>query len=273
MPERTAGDWPQTEEVIGRLRHWLNETRDEAALRGETDETDEAGDFDDASGEAVGLYQLVEQMTALRHEVKLLTKASRGGEERHEATLLAMQAAIEQFRSVNSGDSQAADQIARPLVEGLADLDESLLRGRRAIESSRRKMLEDAGRQLQRARGQFEQLYQSQPWWRRALCRPWHAAALDIHSDRALDSLRAVFDSLLEGYDLIQSRLQRTLDEQQIIRMQCVGRQVDPHCMTVVEAVSDASQPPGLVVAELRCGYYWNTKVLRFAEVQAIGER
>lgn len=270
MEDHAFDGWPETEQVIGRFRHWLNEARDEAHALGEVDDGDESGA---ASGEAVGLYQLVEQMTALRHEVKLLTKAARGGEERNEATLLSMQAAIEQFHSATSDESQAADRAARPLVEGLADLDESLLRGRQAIESSRRRMLKDAGEHLQQARGQFEQLYRSQPWWRRALCRPWHAAAMDIHSDQSLDSLRTVFDSLIEGYGLIQSRLQRTLDEQQIIRMECVGRQVDPNCMTVVEAINDPSQPPGMVVAEFRRGYYWETKVLRFAEVQAVGER
>ena len=94
-----------------------------------------------------------------------------------------------------------------------------------------------------------------------------------MHAGHRLDNLRAVFDALSEGYDLIQARLQRTMDEQAIIRMQCVGRLVDPHSMTVVESVRDPGRPPGLVIEEMKLGYYWKTKVFRFAEVKAVGER
>ena len=260
-------NWPDTELVVSRFRRWLDETRSETEMLG-----DEAV-ADEAPLEHVGLYQLVEHLTSLRHEVKLLTKASRGGEERTEATLLSMQAAIEQFRSVKATESEAAEQAARPLVEGLADLDESLRRGRRAIENARRLMLEEADLNLSEARERFEQLYRSQAWWRRLLCRPWHAAINDIYGEHRLDTGRNVFDALLEGYDLIQTRLQRSMDEQSIIRMQCVGRIVDPNSMTVVETISDPGRPPALVIEEVRTGYYWRTKVFRFAEVKAVGER
>jgi molecular chaperone GrpE (heat shock protein) len=43
--------------------------------------------------------------------------------------------------------------------------------------------------------------------------------------------------------------------------------------MTVVEVVDDPLHPPGLVVDELRPGYYWKDKVLRFAEVRAVQGR
>jgi molecular chaperone GrpE len=47
----------------------------------------------------------------------------------------------------------------------------------------------------------------------------------------------------------------------------------DPHCMTVVEVVSDPSRRPGTVVEEVRPGYHWDGTVFRFAEVKAVGER
>lgn len=260
-------DWPETEAVVSKFRRWLDETRTE---------TEQLSEDADASGEEhehVGLYQLVEHLTSLRHEIKLLTKAARGGEERTEATLLSMQAAIEQFRSLKASESETAEQAARPLVEGLADLDESLRRGRRAIETARRRMLEEADAGLSTARERFEELYRSQPWWRRALCRPWHAAIKDVYAPHNLDGARKTFDAMLEGFDLIQGRLERTMDAQAIIRMQCTGCMVDPNSMTVVETVSDPGRPPGLVIEEVRTGYFWKTKVLRFAEVKAVGER
>jgi molecular chaperone GrpE len=260
-----ANDWPATEQILDRFRNWLDETRTEVELL-----TEDGGDQTET--QAVGLYQLVEQLTALRHEVKLLTKSIRGGEERGEATLLSMQAAIEQFQSVCGDDLRAPNRSARPWVEAIVDLDEALQRGRRAMENARHLMRGQADKQLTEARERLEQLYRAQPWWRRALCRPWHEALQEIYSGSTTSSQRPLFDSLLEGYDLIQARLQRTLDEHAIIRMQCVGRQVDPHSMTVIETLSDPSRPPGLVVEEIRTGYYWKTKVLRFAEVKAVGE-
>lgn len=264
-------DWPDTEQLLDRFRHWLDETRAEAESA-EVGSRDGEGPGEPLAAEPVGLYQQVEQIAALRHEVKLLTKASRGSEERHEATLLAMQAAIEQFRSVEFGEGEAAQAAARPLVEGLADLDESLQRGRRVIENARRQWLEETSGELAAARDRFEALYRAQAWWRRALCRPWHAALKDIYAPRAADAQRGVFDALLEGYDLIQKRLARVLDQHEIIRMQCIGRQVDPNSMTVLETVRDPARPAGLVVEEVRLGYYWKTEILRFAEVKAIGK-
>ena len=43
--------------------------------------------------------------------------------------------------------------------------------------------------------------------------------------------------------------------------------------MTVVEVVRDPSRRPGTVVEEVRPGYCWDGRVLRFAEVKAVGER
>ena len=117
----------------------------------------------------------------------------------------------------------------------------------------------------------MEQLYRAQPWWRRVLCRPWHEAIKDVYGDRTLENQHRIFASFLEGYDLIQSRIRRTFTEQSILRIECVGRQVDPNSMTVVETVSDAGQPVGQVVEELRAGYYWQSKVFRFAEVKVVG--
>jgi molecular chaperone GrpE len=60
------------------------------------------------------------------------------------------------------------------------------------------------------------------------------------------------------------------MDKEGILRIRCLGQPVDPTCMTVVEVVDDPTRPPGLVVDEVRTGYYWKSKVFRFAEVRAV---
>ncbi len=268
--ERHFDKWPDTESVVSRLRHWLDETRSET--EGIIDDVDS----NEPPFEKVGLFQVQECLTSLRHEVKLLTKASRRGEERAESTLLSMQAAIEQFGAIEATEQAAAKQAVRPLVEGLIDLDESLCRGRQAIEAARRRLFGETRADLDDALQQFEKLYKAQPWWRRVMCGPWHAAVKDAYTNRGMGGMGnagTLFDAMLEGYDLIQSRLQRKFEEQSILRMQCVGHLVDPNSMTVVESISDLARPPGLVVEEVRTGYYWETKVFRFAEVKAVGAR
>lgn len=257
--------WPDGEHLMRRLRQWFDDTRSEVECVG-----DETADEDTSAAPEVGLYQLTEQLTALRHEVKLLTKASRGGEERTEAVLVSLNAAIEQFRSVESQESDAAQKASRPLVEALIDLDESLVRGQRVIQTARQRILQDSHEELKNRCQRLDSLYATQPWWRRALCRPWHQATKDIYAGGSLDTQRKIFDALIEGYDLIHSRLRRTLNEERIMRMECVGKSFDPHRMSVVETIRDLGQSPGMVIEEVRPGYTWQGKVVRFAEVKVV---
>ena len=74
----------------------------------------------------------------------------------------------------------------------------------------------------------------------------------------------------LEGYRLIQKRLRRALASEQVGHIPCEGKPVDPELMTVIEVVDEPHDRPGTVVKELRRGYTWRGRVIRFAEVQAV---
>ena len=75
-------------------------------------------------------------------------------------------------------------------------------------------------------------------------------------------------DALLEGYGLIQARLRRAMDTEQILRIACIGQPIDPERMTVIEVVDSDEFAAGFVVDEVRRGYTWRDRVLRFAEVR-----
>jgi molecular chaperone GrpE len=254
------------EAVLGRFRQWLEETRREAeSLPGDAEVSAEPSD-----ARPVGLLQLVEEFTALRHEVKLQTKSSRGVAERTEQALAVMQQAMELFRSVEAKEKEAGQQAAKPLVESLIELDEALGRGRTVIDTARRRLLEDLTGQVQE---QLDGLLLRLPAWRRWLCRSWCRRTKEILVQRVALTYRDIFDSLIEGYDLILGRLQRAMKKAELYRIECVGRQADPNLMTVVEVVDDPLRPPGLVVDQIRPGYYWKDKVIRFAEVRAVQGR
>src|SRR4051812_35485514 len=94
-------DGENNEQLLERFRNWLEETRREAALVDAAQEV-----MPRAPG--VGLDRLVEEFTALRHELKLQTRSSRTLEERLEASLTLLGEAAETFRSAAARDSSAS---------------------------------------------------------------------------------------------------------------------------------------------------------------------
>ena len=175
--------------------------------------------------------------------------------------------AADAFRAVEAKETEAGRRAARPVVESLMELDEALRRGQAVIETARRRAWKSSPAT---SAGNSTNLLLRLPFWRRWLCRKWcrKAAGEIIRRTALLD--RDFFDSLAEGYQLILGRLSRAMKQADLYRMECVGKLSDPNLMTVVEVVDDPLRPPGLVVDEVRPGYYWQGKVLRFAEVRAV---
>ena len=214
-----------------------------------------------------GIIDLVEEFTALRHELKLQTKSGRGLSEQTETVLRRLAAGDRTvpIRRAQGGTGGMGRRQGAAL--GLADLDEALDRGRRVKSTgpegrsriSPRKSLEAA---LERAS-------------RQPVVDPPPTASLVPH-ERLIEIVRrdgasrhGLFDSFLEGFGLIQKRLHRLMAAEQIEQIPCEGRAVDPELMTVIEVVDSHRQPAGTVTKELRRGYTWSGRVFRFAEVQA----
>jgi len=254
---------PHDEEaLLAQFRLWLRETRAEAEALGAATPSH---DGDEGEPE-VGLYRLVEEFTALRHEVKLQTKSTRGLQEQTEALLPALRQAIDQFRAVEPREAQAAWKAGRPLAEALADLDVALDRGRDELEKGGRYLIEEPSEAVAAALGE---LFARQSWLRRRRVARYHEQVGEVLRRHGPESRRALYDALLEGYGLIQSRLRRAMAAEQLRRIDCVGQPVDPERMNVVEVVDDDQRPPGVVIDEIRRGYTWQGRVLRYAEVRA----
>ena len=231
---------PDVEAILSRFRQWLGEARAEADWLGDDPSAPVA------DGPEVGLFRLAEEFTALRQEVKLQTKSARGLQDEAEALLPALRQAIDQFRSVAPREDQAAHAAARPLAEALADLDEALDRGRSGLEKAAA-----GGTSLSRSTP-------PRPDSTAAVSAPVLAppplapaattnrpAPSSPERDRS-SAPSGLFDApSLEGYGLIQARLRRALDAEQIRRIDCVGLPVDPDRMTVIDVVDAPDLRPG----------------------------
>ncbi len=257
-------DSDRVEAILDRFRQWLTTAFVEAEDQRRFGHTpvNEAP----APREDFGIIDLVEEFTALRQELKLQTKSGRSLVDQTETAVSALRQAIEQFRAVETKLSQAAGSAGKSLAEALADLDEALDRGHREIDRARTRIAIEPIRELERA---LNELHSQRSWIRRRLLRPYHNEVLEIvgRAGLARDDL---FDSLLEGYGLIQKRLRRVMTAEQIQRIECEGATVNPELMNVIDVVDDSQYRPGTVVKELRRGYTWKGRVIRYAEVQAV---
>jgi len=266
------------EQLLDRLRQWLSQTRAEAeALApGEAARENGAADLNadgqnaagqNVAGQNVGIYRLVEEFTALRQEVKLQTRSARGLDEQTQTLLSALQQALDSLRSIEPKEQEAAWTAARPLAIALAELDEALDRGRLQIERAGPRLLDVGAAELLAELDEFEA---AQSWWRRRLRGKSYRRLRSLVAQR-LDSQerRDLFDALLEGYGLIQQRLSRALAAEGIGRIPTTGQAVDPEQMIVVEVADAPGAPAGVVIDEIRRGYAWNGRVLRYAEVRA----
>jgi molecular chaperone GrpE len=257
-------DRDDVEAILDRFRQWLDAAHASAGEQG----TLAPGTLSEQEAPArdFGIIDLVEEFTALRQEVKLQTKSGRGLLEQTETTLAALRQAIEQFRSVEPKEAQAVWKAGKALAEALADLDEAIERGHREIERARHLIAELSIRALEDA---LNDLHRRRSWIRRRLLRAYHGEVMDVvRRDSA--TRHELFDSLQEGYSLIQKRLRRAMASEQVERIPCDGNAVDPELMTVLEVVELPDQEPGTVVKELRRGYTWRGRVIRYAEVQAV---
>lgn len=254
------------ERVLSRFRDWLDESHTEAD---QLASAESATGFQPAELQTVGLYHVIEEFTALRQELKLETKSARQLKDQIVDMLGSMQQAIEKFDTVNAKDDEAIHSSGKPLAEAISAIDEALDRGKSAIEDARKKVVSESVRKL---RESLDVLYRAEPWWRRWACRRYYRRIQDLWFVQAETLNRKVFDSLVEGYGLIQCRLDRAMSELHIQRIPCAGQIFDPRSMTVIEVVDDPDRQPGFVVAEIRRGYLWRGRVLRFAEVRAVAQ-
>ncbi len=62
--------------------------------------------------------------------------------------------------------------------------------------------------------------------------------------------------------------MQRALDQHGLERIACVGAPFDPESMEVAEVVRDPERGATEVIDEVRPGYRWRGRLLRYAQVR-----
>jgi molecular chaperone GrpE len=250
--------------ILADFRAWLEALRD-------------APDADTSQApEPVDLHTLAAQFTALRHEVNLQTRATRAATEQTAETLRR----LDQPRP-------EADAPARPLVLALVDVADALAVALRQVERARNttdEFLADVSgsESLPGPPGVappsrfLARLFGAGASWD-AFASKWIQYSIEVESafDRraekwktVLDRLRPILAGVADGYALSLNRVERVLPQFGVEPIDCAGELFDPETMEVLEVVDAPGQPTGTVVEEVRRGYRWGGKRLRFAQVK-----
>jgi len=264
----------------------------------------EAGDAPDVAVPRSDLHTLLAAMTALRQEVNLQTRSARRDREQASETLDALSSAVDQL-SRAAEEEDPSPEVDAVHVDVLLELHDALSRAERQasqVIASTVATLDDW-----RTRHESEPEIDAEPEdegseaipaatsstfgrlrkWLGGTAKPAvepstvaheptdDAATADAdvlvwieisaESGRMADRLAG----LVTGYRLSLQRLERILSTCGIEPIPCLGQAVDPELMEVVQIVSDATKPPGMVTDAVRCGYRRYGQVYRFAQVVA----
>jgi len=96
-----------------------------------------------------------------------------------------------------------------------------------------------------------------------------------------MDSFERVFTAIHKKQDLVDKQmkkwianfrtihrmLKQMLSDQGVSRIENLDKGFDPHWHKVFETVTDASEPDGTIVEEVKGGYVWHGAILRKSEV------
>ena len=208
-------------------------------------------------GAEVDLFTLIGQFTALRHEVNMQTKAARTAVEQN----------AEVLKQLTEPQPAEDDEQLRPVVKAVIDIADALTLSLRQMEKFRDSVepvldeLASGGRQsavVNPSPGFFARLFGAKPI----------PVPPMPDTGPAVEKLRQLAAAAADGYALSLRRVERLLPTLELEPVLCTGDEFDPELMEVVEVVGDSGEDAGTVIEDVRPGYLWRGKLLRFAQVK-----
>ena len=181
-------------------------------------------------GETSDLYSLFVELAGLRTEVRTESRLVKD--------------ALDQFRAVFDR-----------LEKDHAILEREVERARSETRDQARTLLRPLLLDLLDLRDRLEAGAKEPKYQRR-----WRLFGFGRRADPELEAWR-------EGQAMTLRRLDRLLEDRQVVPLVLAGRPFDPRVGRVVSTVVDASHDAGVVVEVVRAGFSWNGELLRPAEV------
>jgi molecular chaperone GrpE len=254
------------EAILADFRAWLTDLSGGA---NEVDFTCSRG-----SPEAVDLFTLVGQFTALRHEINMQTRAARAAVEQNAEVLCQLTASANEPEAVSEVEND--DESLRPVAKAIIDVVDALALSLRQMEKGRdsaEALLADLIEPMEPAKvtlpgttrpGFLARLFGTRPVPQPSSSDPESGQQVA----QVVDKLRQILAAAADGYAMSLRRVERILPTLELEPLSCTGEDFDPELMEVVEVVGDTGLPSGTVVEDVRPGYLWRGKLFRFAQVK-----
>jgi len=207
-----------------------------------------------------GAVDIVEAFTAMRHEWRGQSKESRAVADQIQAALTSIQSLETTLRADLA--SQRHDNVleAKPLALLLVETDHQLARAVSAIASWE---INQREREAARTRAWKESVEGMN-----AVAR-WFARPLLTQVKNAMASQDPAMENpASEGLKMVLARLQRTMLDHGLERLDVQGLPFDPETMRAIGTVTSTEHPAGYVAEQLSPAYRWHGKILRFADVR-----
>jgi molecular chaperone GrpE len=272
---------PQIEAILNDFRTWLTQPVPPAA--------------DTPNEPAPDLHTLLGQMTALRQEVNLQTRATRTQQEQNAEALARLGEALDALRRREEAAEERAgrslDEQLRPVLKTLVDLHDALSLARREVQRVQDAMASALDALAATAPAPSEAQRGPAPprslWSRLFGRKPDPAEVLQLRDTvakqqeeiaelrsasssarSAAEKVRQILGSLVAGYTMGLQRVERALGQHGLEAIASLGESFDPETMEAVEVVSEPGRSATEVVEEVRRGYRWRDRVFRFAQVK-----
>jgi molecular chaperone GrpE len=247
------------ESVLHDFRDWLRQA-------GDTQD-----DSPSAEDEALDLNTLLREMTALKQEVNLQTRAGRAQLDQNAEAIKRLTEAIATLERQREELSMGGDEERlRPLLKTLVDVHDALALARREaarVQEILEPLLADAGESDVPEGAVSRRSFWSR--WRGRDNGTVTALRQAVARQRqAGERARQLIMSLVTGYTMSVQRVERALQQYGLEAMDCVGQPFDPERMEAVEVVQQSGRAGSEVIEEVRRGYLWRGKVFRFAQVR-----
>jgi molecular chaperone GrpE len=242
-------------------------------------------------GPGPDLFTLLEQLTALRQEVNLHTRAARAQQEQNAATLGQLTRALDAVQQVQItapapvSPNAAKDDPTRPLLQTLVELFDALAVAGREAQRVQDLLTPTLNEANQPAEDDFPELPDVPAPSRLARwlgarapdlsayrdeVAAWHKREADnaARGRKRSERIKQLLTSLTAGYTMSLQRIDRALKQHGLQAVPAVGQPFDPERMEAVEAVAGSGQTPGLVLDEVQRGYLWKGRIFRYARVR-----
>ena len=184
----------------------------------------------DEAGQPLDLHTLLAEMAVLKNEVRLQARQ--------------FKAALEQMQALSEAQREHNDRLTRDVERARAQAADAKTQAERGLLLG-----------LLELRDRLQAGLDAQAAWRPSRLQ------------RMLGGEWRFTDRLREGSALTLQRLDELLARYRVRPISAVGQALDPQCMHAVATEWAAQAAPGVVLRELRRGFYQGPELLRAAEV------